>query len=341
MQKMSNLKQLNLNFIQNIMNFSCLICTRNSERTICDVLYSIINQSAANKILEVIIVDYKSNDTTLKIASDILNTSKLKYRLINCSLPGKSPALELGLDAADGDYVVIIDDDNLLYPNFLEVAKCKVGLKGIGCIGSQGFIDSNLILPNWFESNKSVYAIGLPAEGQTTDWVWGAGSIINRKAWTQLRTSNFHFLLNPGRQSHSEPISVGGEDVELSLAIKLAGFKIISCPELKFIHKIKQDRLSESYLFKSSLGVSRAVTVHELYRTLIENRESRYTKIRWLYKISRKIFGCGVRFAINKASGEDIMAVIAKETLIGIIFGFFQFKSCFKNDYTRLKGLRG
>lgn len=322
------------------MNFSCLICTHNSERTISDVIYSIISQSASDDILELIIVDYKSSDSTLGLASNILNSSGFRYNLIECTFRGKSVALEIGLDSANGDYVIIVDDDNVLYPNFVEVAKCKVGLQGVGCIGSQGIIDNNLILPNWFNLNKSVYAIGLPVEGQSTDWVWGAGSIVNRKVWNQLRASGFHFLLNTGRQSHSEPVSIGGEDVELSLAIKLAGFEIISCPELKFIHKFHQDRLSESYLFKNSLGVSRAVTVHELYRTLIENPKSKYPKIRWLYRIGRKILGCGLRFVFKKISGKVIMAVIAKETLIGIVLGFFQFKSCFENNYNRLKGLR-
>lgn len=322
------------------MNFSCLICTCNSERTIADVIYSIINQSAVNSIEEVIIVDYKSSDSTLKLASDILDGASLNYKIINCTVPGKSPALEIGLDSANSDCIVIVDDDNVLYPDFVEVAKYKVDLKEIGCIGSRGIIDKNLILPHWFELNKSVYAIGLPADGQPTDWVWGAGSIINRKAWGQLRASNFQFLLNPKRQSHSEPISIGGEDVELSLAIKLAGFKIISCPELKFIHKIQQDRLSESYLYKNSLGVSRAVTVHELYRTLIENRKSRYPKIKWLYRIGWKMLGCSWRFILNKLRGEFVMALIAKNTLVGIFLGFHQFKSCFKDNYNRLKGLK-
>jgi glycosyltransferase involved in cell wall biosynthesis len=322
------------------MKFSFLICTCNSERLISEVLHSILNQTKYNDISEIIIVDYNSNDLTLNIVNNILANSTINLIEIHCEVAGKSPALALGLDAARGDYNVIVDDDNILYLNYIEEANNILRYENIGCVGAQGIVDKDLVLPDWFRDYESVYAIGLPAAGKRSDWVWGAGSIINKKAWEDIRKKEFIFLLNPERKSHSYPISVGGEDVELSLAIKLAGYETISTENLKFIHKFQQSRLNEQYLIKNSLGVSRAVTVHELYRTLIEKPNSLIPRMWWLYKISRKILGCILYVMLSLIRGKKLNRKVTQATLMGIIFGFHQFKSCYSIGYNRLKEIR-
>ncbi len=319
------------------MKFSFLICTCNSDRLISEVLYSILNQTKSDDILEIIVVDYNSSDLTLNIVNKILANSAIKLNEIHCAVAGKSPALALGLDAARGDYIVIVDDDNILYSNYIEEASTILRNENIGCVGAQGIVSEDLVLPEWFREYKSVYAIGLPADGKHADWVWGAGSIINRKAWEYIRKKEFIFLLNPERKSHSHPIAVGGEDVELSLAITLAGYEIISTENLKFTHKFQQARLKEEYLIKNSLGVSRAVTIHELYRTLIEKPNSLIHRIWWLYKIGRKILGCILRVFLSLILGRNLNRKVMQATLMGIIYGFLQFNSSYYIGYQRLK----
>jgi glycosyltransferase involved in cell wall biosynthesis len=319
------------------MKFSFLICTCNSERLISEVVNSILGQTERSDISEIIVVDYSSNDLTLNIINNILANSAVNFIEIHCNAPGKSPALALGLDAARGDYIVIVDDDNILHSNYIEEAKNILRYENIGCVGAQGIVDKDLVLPYWFQDYESVYAIGLPVAGKRSDWVWGAGSIINKKAWEYLRKKEFIFLLNPERKSHSYPISIGGEDVELSLAIKLAGYETITTDNLKFIHKFQQSRLSEEYLINNSLGVSRAVTVHELYRTVIEHPDSLIPRMWWLYKIARKLFGCILRVTVCFIRGKKLDRQVTQATLMGIISGFYQLKSCYSIGYSRLK----
>ena len=68
-------------------------------------------------------VDYNSSDLTLNIVSKILANSAINLIKIHCGVAGKSPALVLGLDAARGDYIVIVDDDNILYSNSSDFSK--------------------------------------------------------------------------------------------------------------------------------------------------------------------------------------------------------------------------
>jgi hypothetical protein len=126
----------------------------------------------------------------------------------------------------------------------------------------------------------------------------------------------------------------------LSLAIKLAGYQTITRENLKFIHKFEQSRLNEEYLIRNSLGVSRAVTVHELYRTLIEHPNSSFPRMWWLYKIARKLIGCAWRVIISFIRGEKLDRQVMQATLIGIMFGFYQLKSCFSFGYSRLQKIR-
>lgn len=308
-----------------MLNFSFLICTRNSARLITEVIHSIINQTDNNEIIEIIIVDFKSTDSTFESARNIITESNINLVEINCEVGGKSPALILGLDAARGDYIVIVDDDNILFPDYIREAKQLLSRDKIGCIGAQGVIDSRLLLPDWFLKYKSIYAIDLPVNGKNVDWIWGAGSIINKIAWNKLRSEEFKFVLNPERQTSSTPISIGGEDVELSLAIKLIGYEVLISDKLKFIHSFEQSRLTENYLLQTSYGVSRAVAAHEIYRTIIYQTTPSFARFRWNLRIFRKMAGCCKNILKGFANNDSLNRKIFQSTLLGILAGLIHF----------------
>ena len=318
------------------MKFSILLCTRNSQRLIEEVLYSLINQDDKNAILEIIIVDYKSTDSTLPIARKIIAESNIILVEINCEISGKSPALVLGLDAARGNYIVIVDDDNVLYPDYIREAKKILLNNKIGCVGAQGVIDDKLLLPDWFLKYKSIYAIGLPMQGKNIDWVWGAASIISKTAWSKLRSEEFRFILNPERQTSSTPISIGGEDVELSLAIKLIGYEVVISNKLKFIHSFEQSRLTENYLIRTSYGVSRAVAAHEIYRTIIYQSTLSFARIRWYLRVFRKMAGCCKNILKSLANDDSLNRKIFQSTLLGIGVGLIYFGPQYAYIYSYL-----
>ena len=55
-----------------LMKYSFILCTRNSERVIAEVLESIVRQNIDNKLIEVILSDYESSDKTSEIVKTIL-----------------------------------------------------------------------------------------------------------------------------------------------------------------------------------------------------------------------------------------------------------------------------
>jgi glycosyltransferase involved in cell wall biosynthesis len=316
------------------MRFSFILCTRNSERVLGEVVESIISQKINNKIIEIILADYQSTDNTIKIAKHISKKNKIKFIHIKCDKPGKTVALELALDLAKGQYSVIVDDDTVLQNNYIEEAEKVLAKDSWGCLGSQGLVDKNLSLPNWFNEFKGNYAVGIPLKAK--DWVWGACSIINMKVWKKLRTNKFEIQLNPKRINHTQPIEIGGEDTELSLAIYMLGYKVKFVENLKFIHKFEKKRLTKKYFLENVRGVCRSIPVLEIYRLVIYRTNFLFPKIFWILVLFKRIVGCIVRLMVNILTYRLLEAKYHYKIMLGIISGFLFFKNDFDKVYNRL-----
>ena len=316
------------------MKFSFILCTRNSERVLAEVVESIASQKIDHKLIEIILADYESSDQTIEIVKVISKKYQIKFNYIKCHNPGKTPALEMALDLANGDYSVIVDDDNILDHNYIVEAEKLLIDPNWGCLGSQGIVDKNLFLSDWFNEYKENYAIGVPLGAK--DWVWGACCIINMIAWKKLRKKGFEMQLNPKRISHSHPIEFGGEDTELSLAIYMIGYKVKFVEQLKFIHKFEQKRLNQKYLLENAFGVCRSIPILEIYRLIIYKPNSLFPKIIWILGLSKTIIACAIKCVINILINNRFKAKYNYKIMLGIIYGYAFFNENFYKIYTRL-----
>jgi len=90
---------------------SITIPTKNSGDTIEECLKSARNQTYSN--IELIVIDTQSTDNTLEISkkysSKIINT---EWKLLGSRF--------LGLEASNGEYVLLLDSDQILYPDTVE-----------------------------------------------------------------------------------------------------------------------------------------------------------------------------------------------------------------------------
>lgn len=90
---------------------SITIPTRNSSKTINACLETLKNQSYPN--IEIIVIDSESTDNTVEIAkrytNKIINT---QWKLLG--------ARHLGCQASKGEYVLLLDSDQILYPDTIE-----------------------------------------------------------------------------------------------------------------------------------------------------------------------------------------------------------------------------
>lgn len=83
-----------------------------------DTVLSIINQDYRN--YELVLVDDGSPDDSAAIAEALLKESSVDYSIIHTENRGVSAARNTGLDNAKGEFVIMVDADDVLTPDFLD-----------------------------------------------------------------------------------------------------------------------------------------------------------------------------------------------------------------------------
>lgn len=95
---------------------SVVMATYNRENTIIRAVKSVLEQSYRD--IELIVVDDASTDGTLGVLEEI---SDPRMRVIKCDInSGASAARNVGIRAAEGDYITFHDSDDVLLPTKLE-----------------------------------------------------------------------------------------------------------------------------------------------------------------------------------------------------------------------------
>jgi len=118
--------------------FSIVVPVYNVEQFLQKCLDSVVNQMFPN--YEVICVDDGSTDKS----AEILNEYALRYpfiRIIRQPNKGLSGARNTGIQAASGDYIVLLDSDDWLQPNALRVFADNLSDEDMLCYNGELFYE--------------------------------------------------------------------------------------------------------------------------------------------------------------------------------------------------------
>ena len=116
---------------------SVIIPVYRTEAYIEDCIRSLCAQTCRD--FEIILVDDGSPDRSAALAGDVLRQSDVRYRVIRTENRGVSAARNTGLQAAEGEWVVMVDSDDVVSPDFL-AAYVRMMQSADGCdILSTGF----------------------------------------------------------------------------------------------------------------------------------------------------------------------------------------------------------
>ena len=309
---------------------SVIICTYNGAARLPDTLRCIAKQEKTTDFnVEVLVIDNASTDGTADVARKIWQESESPFeiKIIIESKLGKSNALVTGFDNAQYEYLLICDDDNRLYPNYLSKAfEIIENNPCIGILGGQGIPDYETDPPDWINNYQIAYGVGPQNEISSNcltevHHVYGAGSVLRKNGWLKLKDIGFRSLL-PGRVGKK---LLSGEDVEMSLVFKMIGYKIAWSPEMKFNHFITKNRLNWNYLKELYICFGRAKNYINIYLNIEILKDNPQNKLMFPFWFDRSLH---LIKDIIRFKNENRLWFVTKNNRIN-------------NNYLHYQGLKG
>ena len=226
---------------------SVVICTYNGAPRLPAVLDHLARQDAGSDISwEVIVVDNASTDDTAKTARRCWpQDHAVPLRVVSEPHPGLAFAKQCGITQARYEFVAFVDDDSWLCPQWVRTA-LEVCLNHPEAGAVRGIIElvCEQAAPQWLQANQGWFGVwpDLPGPCDVTEMrggLCGDGMILRKSAWRELEAKGFQFTLTGNRGGNLN----GSEDEELSLALRLAGWRFWYDPRLRLRQFLPSDKL--------------------------------------------------------------------------------------------------
>ncbi len=225
------------------LEISIIVPVYNRPGEMSELLQSLAAQS--NKQFEVVVVEDGSWDLSDIVIKKYEDTLNIQYFKKENTGPGASR--NYGCKRANGNYFLFVDSDCILPENYVEMVKLSLQNNYLDCFGGPD---------TYHESFSSLQkAVNY---SMTSFWTTGGirgGNITSEKF--DPRSFNMGFSKAVFEQIGGFPMAqfsrskAAGEDIELSLNIKIAGFKVGLISEALVYHK---RRTSWSAFAKQTYG---------------------------------------------------------------------------------------
>lgn len=240
------------------MIISVVICTHNPRRDyLRRVLDALQAQTLPKEQWELLLIDNASKEP---LAEKWDLSWHPHCRHIREEKPGKAYAFFTAIHEAKGKLMLIVDDDNVLAPDYLEKAvELEVEFPKLGVWGGQILPEFEITPPGWMERYYNIFALRTVEKDQwgsssfdSSITPWGAGSCIRREVLVCYKE---HIARNQirlvGRKGKD---LTTGEDVEIALVACESGYEIGVFARLRLTHIIPATRIRLSYLVRWTEG---------------------------------------------------------------------------------------
>ena len=220
---------------------------------------------------EILLVDNASAPALA--AGDWAATAPVDFRLLPEPEPGLTHARRRGLAAARGEFAVLVDDDNVLAPDYLaNVLDLFAAHPRVGALGGRSLPEFETTPPPWTQEFHSLLALrdlgtepllshGLrPAGAARNEYPAfapiGAGLALRRAAWTAWLDAT---RAQPGliTDRRGSALTSGGDN-DLVLHAMRAGWEAAYFPSLTLTHLIPAARLEPHYLARLNRGIQQS-----------------------------------------------------------------------------------
>ena len=235
-----------------MIEISVIICTYNPERIPMNrVLNGLKAQTISTDFWELIIVD---NGSKVQIIDPEDISWHPRSKIVFEEKSGLVYARIKGIETAVGELIIFVDQDNELFPDFLETAlKIKSEFPHVGAFGGSLIGDFEIAPPAHLTNYLEMIAIREIRENRWSDkYHWettpaGAGMVIRAEiARNYVRnTKNNEVRLLFGRTGSS---MMSSEDIDMAYTAIDMGYHCGLFKDLKLTHIIPKRRLTDEYM---------------------------------------------------------------------------------------------
>jgi glycosyltransferase involved in cell wall biosynthesis len=236
------------------MTACALICTRNGRLRLGETLRALVRQrDLPAAALQIVVVDNGSTDDTAAFAEAELRTAPFPTRVLRELRPGQMAAFRRGLEGNTADIIIMVDDDNILAPDFVaRVLGHFAAHSDVGVIGSHNVaaFPADHAPPSWFITIAGKYACS-PPEGFATPpqpvplaIIPGAGCSFRRAPLQAAWDAGYEFINDTTREGG---LWITGMDTEWCYLFAALGWKFLYDPALRLSHVMTAERLTWTY----------------------------------------------------------------------------------------------
>jgi len=290
-------------------DLTVLICTHNNARMLDCALESIAGQIVpAGVRWEVLVVANRCTDGTAALVRRWGESGRIpRLRYVTERRAGLTAARKRGLRESRGNLVGYVDDDCLLAPDWVGQAVAAAEERhAAGAFGGRNELLwevpptplADLYGESLARRDLGAVARRIPAG----EWRMppGAGMVLRRRAIIDSGWLDGAVLRSRRRASLRGPIACG-EDAEIELRIRRAGWEIWYSPGLRLRHVIPEDRIGLAYLRRLHRGFGRAEPFLRAL-ALAPQPHPRRDAVRWSVELLREVLA---RFQEGYVRYED------------------------------------
>ena len=251
---------------------SVIIPTYNRSEKLVLVLEALNKQSLPPDKYEALVIDNNSQDNTKEtVQRCIQRFPGLNLRYLFEEKQGLNFARNLGVQQAQADVLVFLDDDAIPETGWLQALLSACEDPKIGCVGGKitpGF-PKGTRLPRWVSPIFNGYFSGFDPGGNqnkelTENDYFPYGANISFKKEAIISAGFF----NPKLDRCGGNLIAGGE-TEMCLKIRRMGWKILYTPHATVHHLISPNRITRRYFLDHAKG--EGITMALIDRSLCNN----------------------------------------------------------------------
>lgn len=248
------------------MRIDVIIATYNRAALLERAVRSVLQARRTEQLeLAITVVDNNSTDRTAQVIKRLSDETQGCVRYLFEARQGKAFAVDAGVAATRGEVVALADDDQLMDGEWLCALQRAIG-EGFDFVTGPVVGDWQAAPPAWYDARlRGVLSLAdwgtqrvvyRADEDPRARSISGGNVALRRRVWE--RVGGFQPELGKTAATFAM-----GEDAELFLRLRRAGFSGLYEPQMKVLHLVPRERLTRSYFRAWHRGYGKSVALLE------------------------------------------------------------------------------